>query len=103
MEHAIEFLLDHHARISVEIEQLKEAQKEQGSNIERLSETVREGFAETREGFEKLATEMSAGFDETREALDKLFLANEIIRDLAQKAAQLAIQTSQRVTNLEHL
>jgi hypothetical protein len=101
MEHAIEFLLEHHARVSVEIDQLREAQKEQAANLAKLSETVREGFAETREGFEALAMEMREGFAETREAFSNLILANEVTRDLAQKATRLAIQVSQRVTNLE--
>jgi hypothetical protein len=90
MEHAIEFLLEHHARVSVEIEQLKETQKEQGANIAKLSDTVAQIGVEIREGFA-----------ETRDAFDKLILANEITRDLAQKAAQLAIQASQRLTILE--
>jgi hypothetical protein len=96
MDHAIEFLLEHHARGSVEIQQLREAQKEQAENLAKLSETVRDGFAETREGFAELGelldaatAEMRAGFAETRQALVNLILANEVTRILPERPPSL--------------
>jgi hypothetical protein len=62
MERAIEFLLDHHAKVSADIAQL----------------TV-----EMREGF------------------NNLIIANEVTRKLAEDVARLAVQNSQRITNLE--
>ena len=109
MKRTMEFLLEHHAKFSVEIEQLKEAQKQQGENIKRLFESTMamqfqaEGIqsqaeadrAATRELFNGMVAEMREGFN-------KLILGNEVTRDLANKVAALEIQTSQRVTNLEH-
>lgn len=105
MERAIEFLTEHHARVSVKIERvsddidkLKAAQEQTTANIERLAEEMHAGFAETREGF----AEMHAGFAHTREGFDNLIVANEVTRDLANQVARLAVQTSQRVTALEN-
>ena len=109
MKRTMEFLLRWQAKFSVEIEQLKETQKQQGENIRLLFESTMvmqsqsEGImsqaeadrAATRELFNSMVVEMRGGFD-------KLILGNEVTRDLANKVAALEIQTSQRVTNLEH-
>ena len=57
---------------------------------------------------ENLTTDMASlvhgvdGFkDEVRAAIQNLIVANEVTRDLAEQVARLAIQTSQRVSNLE--
>lgn len=75
MERAIEFLLDHHARVSADIERHSE-------QIGQLTENV-----------EAMRVEM-------RDAINNLIVANEVTRDLAEQTARLAIQTSQRVTDL---
>jgi hypothetical protein len=49
---------------------------------------------EMREGFASLREEMREGFN-------NLIVANEVTRELAQRAAELTIATSQRVTKLE--
>lgn len=97
MERAIEFLLEHHAKFSTDIGELREAisdlkdvQKQQGENLDKLAESV-----------SVMQAEMDANRVEMREAIDKLILGNEVTRKLAEDVAQLAIQTSQRVTNLE--
>ena len=97
MKRTMEFLLEWQAKFSVEIEQLKETQKQQGENIRLLFETttaMQVDMAESRELFNSMVVEMRGGFD-------KLILGNEVTRDLASKVAALEIQTSQRVTNLE--
>lgn len=108
MKRTMEFLLEWQAKFSVEIEQLKETQKQQGENIRLLFESTMamqsqsEGImsqaeadrAATRELFNSMVAELREGFD-------KLILGNEVTRDLASKVAALEIQTSQRVTNLE--
>lgn len=101
MERAIEFLLNHHARVSSDIEGLKEAQMRTAANIDALSENVSrlEAQAEAdrrdmRETFDSVAEEMRDGFN-------KLILSNEITRDLSNQVTRLAIETSQRVTVLE--
>src|SRR5260370_10494023 len=90
IEHAIGFLLEHHARVSIEIEKLKDVNKQQAANITNLANTIEATGAKMREGFA-----------ETREALDNLIIANEVTRDLAKRAAELAIATSQRLAKLE--
>ena len=70
MERAIEFLLNHHAQLSADIDKLTAA-------------------------VEAMRKEMHYGFE-------KLIQANEVTRRLTEEVAQLALQTSQRVTGLEH-
>ena len=101
MERAIQFLIEHHAKVSTDIEGLKEAQEKTTANLVLLSENISrlEAQAETdrremRENFERV-------FEEMREGFNNLIVANEVTRDLAQQAARLAIVTSQRVTVLE--
>ena len=90
MERAIDFLLEHHANFSSDIEALKEVQAQQAANLDKLAGVV-----------SVMQSEMDANRVEIRGAIDNLIVANEATRDLAEKAAQLAIQTSQRVTDLE--
>src|SRR5438105_4130124 len=108
MERAIQFLIEHHARVSTDIEGLKEAQERTDGKINSLAETVVllaesvSGLAaqaeadrrETRQTFDNLIEEMRDGFD-------KLILSNEITRHLSENVARLVIATSQRVTVLE--
>lgn len=84
MERAIEFLLDHHSKVSADIERHSE-------QIGKLTEAV----ATTQAQLDSVISEMRDGFN-------KLILGNEVTRDLANKVAALEVQTSQRVTGLEH-
>jgi rubrerythrin len=94
MERAIEFLLNHHASVSSDIEGLKEAQMRTAANIASLVEHAEADRREMRETFGTVAEEMRNGFN-------KLILSNEVTRDLCSQVARLAIQTSQRVTTIE--
>jgi hypothetical protein len=101
MERAIQFLIEHHARVSTDIEGLKEAQESTAATIASLAESVSRLGAqaeadrrETRQTFDSLIEEMRDGFN-------KLVLSNEVTRDLSENVARLAIATSQRVTVLE--
>lgn len=108
MKRTMEFLLEWQAKFSVEIEQLKETQKQQGENIRLLFESTMamrsqsEGIMSQAEA-DRAATRglFNSMVVELREGFDKLILGNEVTRDLASKVAALEIQTSQRVTNLE--
>ena len=112
MERAIEFLLTHHAQLSADIGGLKDAvggltqvvggvtqvvggladvQRRQAENIDKLAATV-----------EAMREEMEAMREEMREGFNKLILANEVTRQLIEGVARLEVQTSQRVTGLEH-
>src|SRR5712692_279467 len=116
MERAIEFLINHHAKVSSDIEGLKEAQKFTTANIASLAKQaeadrreMRETFhsmaGEMRETFHNMAGEMREGFtsltEEMRDGFNKLILSNEITRDLSNQVSRIDIETSKRVTVLE--
>jgi predicted nucleic acid-binding Zn-ribbon protein len=89
MERAIQFLIEHQAKVSTEIEGLKEAQKRTAANIASLAPSVSrlEAHAqadrrERRETFHILTEEM-------REQFNKLILSNEVARDLSNQVARL--------------
>lgn len=108
MERAIEFLIEHHAKFSTDIDKLKELQAQTTRDIQALTANMdraeaqaeadrremRENFNHTRESIDSLREEM-------RETFDKLILANEVTRALSEDVARLAIATSQRVTTIE--
>lgn len=111
MERAIEFLLDHHAKFSADIDQLKdsqsslvESQARTSDTVDRLAGVVSEltnNVSSLADTVSRLEAQAESDRQETTEALDKLILANEVTRDLAAKATQLAISASQRITKLE--
>ena len=108
LDRAIEFLLQHQSKLSIDIESLKDSQAETSRKIDALASTV-DTLASTvsqlsdivADGFIRTETQIESGWRDTREAIDNLIIANESTRDLAQKVAALSVQTSQRVTNLE--
>lgn len=108
MERAIQFLIEHHAKVSTDIEGLKEAQARTAANIDLLTERLM-GLTDSVSRLEAQAEldrrEMRDRFesmtDEMRDGFNKLILSNEVTRDLAQQVARLAVATSQRVTLLE--
>jgi len=94
MEDAIEFLLGHHAKVSAEIQQLSaeihqltQAQKEQGTNLDKLSKTVGAMAVEMQAGFERVSDSLATITSEMREGFNNLIVANEVTRDLAQKCS----------------
>jgi len=90
MERRIEFIIEQQARFSTDIEQLKEVQAKQTENVDKLTADV-----------QLLAQTVEANRVDMREAINNLIIANEVTRDLAEKAASLAINNRQRITNLE--
>jgi len=97
MERAIEFLLNHHAQFSADIGQLKEAISRQSENLDKLTANV----DAMREEMGAMREEMGAMREEMRDGFNKLILANEVTRRLTEEVAQLAVQTSRRVTGVE--
>ena len=79
----VEFMLEQQSRFDERLNKLEESQVRQAENLDRLAESV------------------SAMQVEMREAINNLIVANEVTRDLAEKATILAINNSQRITNLE--
>ena len=53
------------------------------------------------ERLDRLTQNVDVFVVETREAINNLIIANEGTRELAQQVARLAVQTSQRVSDLE--
>jgi tetrahydrodipicolinate N-succinyltransferase len=78
MERVIEFLLDHHAKFSANIGELKEVQRRQTENLDKLTTAVTH-----------MQQEMAANRQEIREAIDNLIIANEGSRHLAEQATKL--------------
>jgi len=97
MERAIQFLIEHHAKVSTGIEGLKEAQERTTANIESLTRTV----VELAESLSRLEAQAESDRQEMRDTIDNLILSNEVTRDLANQIGRLAVATSQRVTALE--
>jgi outer membrane murein-binding lipoprotein Lpp len=90
MERAIEFLLDHHAKVSTDIERHSEQIGRLTLDVSTLNDTVK-----------VMQQEMEANRVEIRGAIDSLIVANEVTRKLAEDVARLTTQNSQRITRLE--
>ena len=97
VERAIEFLLDHHAKVSADIGELREAvsglkdvQQRQGENLDRLTTDV-----------QALTVNVEAMREEMREGFNRLIAANEQTTEILGQLARLNVGTSQRVTRLE--
>lgn len=90
MERAIQFLIEHHARVST-------AQDRNTADIAALTRAV----VELAESISRVEEQAESNRQETRDAIDKLILSNEVTRDLANQIGRLAVATSQRVTAFE--
>jgi hypothetical protein len=95
IQRQIEFILEHQARFSEDIDSLKESQKQLTDTVARMASEMETERRETRDVLNSVISEMRDGFN-------NLIIANEATRDLASKVASLEVQTSQRVTGLEH-
>ena len=84
MERAIEFLTEHQARVSVDIERVS-------NDIDKL-----------REAQQQTTANIGSLTDEMRESFNNLIIANEVTRDFTSHIARLAVRTSRRVTSLEN-
>jgi len=104
VERTIQFLLQRHAKVGADIEGLKEVQRMQAENIDRLTvdvQALRDIQERQAENLGELTANVGAMREEMQEGFNKLILANEVTRKLAEDVARLAVQTSQRVTRLE--
>ena len=82
-QHHVEFMLEQQSRFDERLSRLEESHIRQSENIDKLAATVAAMQAEMRDDFENL------------------IVANEVTRKLSEDVARLAMQTAQRVTNLE--
>lgn len=110
MERAIQFLIEHHAKVSSEIEGLKEAQQraqEAQERAQKAQERAQEAQERTAANIDsltgivldlaqsvsRLEEQAEINRQETRDAINKLLLGSEVTRSLAQDVARLAIAT----------
>ena len=75
--------------------------KNQMSFIVEQQARIDANLASITERLDRLTQNVDVFVVETREAINNLIIANEGTRELAQQAAQLAVQTSRRVSDLE--
>ncbi len=101
VERAIQFLIDHHAKVSAQSERNSEQIAQLNQTVSIMASQAETDRAEMREAIRALIANSDANLTEVREAIGALILANEVTRDLAEKTARLAIETSQRVDKLE--
>jgi cell division protein FtsB len=108
MESVIDFLLQQHARFSVEIGELKEVQKQQAANLDKQTANLESQSANIERltaDIDGLKEAVAAMRDEMREGFDNLIIANEVTRDVAERfgvqASACFFATSESLTNLE--
>ena len=104
IQRQIEFILEHQAKFSEDIERLKEVQSQQTENINRLFEATTSLTLTTRSLSVTTAStqaHLDSVISEMRDGFDKLILSNEVTRDFANQIASLEVQTSKRMTLVE--
>jgi hypothetical protein len=104
IEQKMEFIIEQQATFAVDIAQMKEVQRQQAANIDRLTENMhetRDMLHETRDMLHETRDMLHSVIIEMRQGFDNLIIANEVTRKLAEDVGRLAINTSQRVTLLE--
>ncbi|MFL6212677.1 MAG: hypothetical protein ACJ74J_02165 [Blastocatellia bacterium] len=97
-------LTDNVNGLEVRMDELRDKVDNVSKTVNTLSKTVNtlsETVGTLSETVGTLSEKTDSIITEMREGFDKLILANEVTRDLAEKVAQLTINTSQRVTTLE--
>jgi ABC-type transporter Mla subunit MlaD len=86
-ERQMDFILKQQAVFSSELIDLKTRVDKTSENVDRLVTNL-----------DKLVGAVQQHADEMRQATENLIIANEATRDLASKAAELAINVGQRLT-----
>jgi uncharacterized protein YoxC len=97
IQRQIEFILEHQAKFGEDLDKPKEVQARQAANIDQLGASVQL----LNETVSMMQSEMEANRVEMRKAINNLIVSNEVTRDFTNKIAQLAIATSQRVSDIE--
>jgi flagellar capping protein FliD len=111
IQRQIEFILEHQAKFSEDLERLKEVQSQQAESINKLTEAtgmlteatgmLTEATGKLTEATRSTQSQLDSIISEMRDGFNKLILANEVTRDFANKIASLGVQTSQRMTNID--
>ncbi len=97
IENTIQFLLDNQAKFHSDLELLKENVQGIATNQERTDAQIQA----LTERVDDIVGAVDVMRLELREAFDNLIIGNEATRNLAEQIGKLAVNTSQRVTNLE--
>ena len=91
MERAIQFLIEHHAKVSTDIEKLKETQERTAANLESLAECVSRLKARTETDRSDMREQSKIVTEDMRNRLNILILGNEVTRDLTEQV-RLALE-----------
>jgi len=105
LKRRMDFILNQQAAFSSDMIELKLRNEEQSRNIDRLAgvvERLAESVEAQRQESERLAETVEAQRQETQYAINNLIIANEATRELANRAAELAFNTSRRLTAHEN-
>ncbi|HJQ24012.1 MAG TPA: hypothetical protein VKA60_08860 [Blastocatellia bacterium] len=94
----MDFIINQQATFSSDMVELKSRIDQQASNIDKLAGVV----AQLAETTERHAETVEAQRQETQFAINNLIIANEATRELANRAAELAFNTSRRLTTNEN-
>ena len=97
MERAIEFLLDHHAKFSADMDELKNVQRQQTENLNRLTTDVQA----LTENTSMMQSQIDSIITEMRESFDKLILANEVMKRPGSER-RLLIRLSRAPVSIRH-
>ncbi len=104
LERAIQFLTQHHAKVSAQsdrnFEQIK-LHSEQIAQLLRVVSLHSEQIKTMASQAEADRAEMRDAVTEMREGFNGLIVANELTRELAEEVAKLALATGRRVADLE--
>src|SRR5215472_10296474 len=118
IESKMEFIIQQQATFAVDIADLKEAQRRQTENIDKLTVNVknltssvaelredskedRENARKDRENVREDRKRLDVVITEMRQGFDNLIIANDVTRKLGEDVGRLAIATSRRVSALE--
>jgi hypothetical protein len=100
MERAIEFLLEHHTKLSKDLDKLKELQAQTTSDIQALTAKIARSEAQAEADRREMHESINSLKEEMRVGFDKLILPNEVTRGFSDNVAHLATATSQRVEQI---
>ena len=100
-KHHVEFMLEQQARFDERLESMQALVDERFNRLEAVQAQQADNINGIIDAMAALTAQVETERSETREAINNLIVANEVTRKLAEDVARLAIQTSQRVTNLE--
>ncbi|HKV42062.1 MAG TPA: hypothetical protein VJX67_22850 [Blastocatellia bacterium] len=95
IKHQMDFILKQQAVFSSKMIELDNKIDRTTENLDRLAAIVQHQAETSDRNYQRLAEEAEINRREMREAMETLIVGNEATRELANRAAQLAINVSQ--------